>query len=95
MVEMTVAGLALDTSNQSTIVLLRDPSGRRQVPIWIDNEQAHNIVAGLRQTQTDKPLAHDLMLSLLNAGDLQLEKVIINKIELSTFQAILKVLPKE
>ena len=41
MVEMTVAGIALDAATRSPIVLLRDPSGRRQVPIWIDQAQAH------------------------------------------------------
>ena len=33
MVEMSVAGIALDAASRSPIVLLRDPSGRRQVPI--------------------------------------------------------------
>ena len=36
MVEMSVAGIALDAASRSPIVLLRDPSGRRQIPIWID-----------------------------------------------------------
>ena len=65
MVEMTVAGLALDASNRSPIVLLRDPSGHRQVPIWIDHAQAHNIVAGLQLIDDSQPLTHDLMVSLL------------------------------
>ena len=42
MVEMRVAGIALDAASRSPIVLLRDPSGRRQVPIWIDQAQAQN-----------------------------------------------------
>ena len=92
---MTVAGIALDSSNHSPIVLLQDPSGRRQVPIWIDHEQAHNIVAGFRQTNADRPLSHDLMISLLKAGNLRLDRVIIHEIEMNTFQAILKLSPKE
>ena len=90
MVEMTVAGLALDASNRSPIVLLRDLSGRRQVPIWIDNEQAHNIVAGLQPSQPNRPLTHDLMASLIKVGGLDLDRVIINAIEQRNFQAILK-----
>ena len=89
MVEMTVAGLALDASNRSPIVLLRDLSGRRQVPIWIDNEQAHNIVAGLQPSQPNRPLTHDLMASLIKVGGLDLDRVIINAIEQRNFQAIL------
>lgn len=54
MVEMRVAGIALDAASRSPIVLLRDPSGRRQVPIWIDQAQAQNIMAGLSdQTRPD------------------------------------------
>ena len=87
---MTVAGIAIDSSNHSPIVLLRDPSGRRQVPIWIDHEQAHNIVAGFKQSNRDKLLSHDLMISLLKAGHLRLDRVIIHQIEMSSFQAILK-----
>nr|WP_320676353.1 bifunctional nuclease family protein [Prochlorococcus sp. MIT 1300] len=93
MVEMSVAGLALDASNRTPIVLLRDPSGRRQVPIWIDHAQAHNILAGIKGTHLERPLSHDLMVDLLHAGNLHLEKVIIHAIEANTFQAILKISP--
>lgn len=90
MVEMRVAGIALDAASRSPIVLLRDPSGRRQVPIWIDQAQAHNILAGLEQEPPPRPLSHDLMVSLLEAGGLTLERVIIHAIEDNTFRAVLK-----
>ena len=90
MVEMRVAGIALDAASRSPIVLLRDPSGRRQVPIWIDQAQAQNILAGLADDKPPRPLSHDLMVALLEAGDLQLERVIIHAIEESTFRAVLK-----
>lgn len=87
---MSVAGIALDASSRSPIVLLRDPSRRRQVPIWIDQAQAHNIMAGLNGTPQPRPLSHDLMAALLEAGGLQLERVIIHAIEDSTFRAVLR-----
>ena len=90
MVEMSVAGIALDASSRTPIVLLRDPSGRRQVPIWIDQAQAHNIMAGLQGSQPPRPLSHDLMASLLDAGGLALKRVIVHAIEDSTFHAVLK-----
>ena len=90
MVEMRVAGIALDAASRSPIVLLRDPSGRRQVPIWIDQAQAHNILAGLDHEPPPRPLSHDLMVSLLEAGGLSLERVIIHTIEENTFRAVLK-----
>uniref|UniRef100_UPI0040485354 bifunctional nuclease family protein n=1 Tax=Cyanobium sp. TaxID=2164130 RepID=UPI0040485354 len=93
MVEMQVAGIALDAASRSPIVLLRDPSGRRQVPIWIDQAQAQNILAGLNADPPPRPLSHDLMVALLKAGGLQLDRVIIHAIEASTFQAVLKLSP--
>jgi uncharacterized protein len=90
MVEMRVAGIALDAASRSPIVLLRDPSGRRQVPIWIDQAQAQNILSGLNRERPPRPLSHDLMASLLEAGGLRLERVIIHTIEDNTFRAVLK-----
>jgi bifunctional DNase/RNase len=90
MVEMSVAGIALDAASRSPIVLLRDPSGRRQVPIWIDQAQAQNILAGVAEAPPPRPLSHDLMVSLLQAAELDLERVIIHAIEDNTFRAVLK-----
>ena len=90
MVEMRVAGIALDAASRSPIVLLRDPGSRRQVPIWIDQAQAQNILAGLGEEKPPRPLSHDLMVALLEAGELKLERVIIHAIEESTFRAVLK-----
>jgi hypothetical protein len=90
MVEMRVAGIALDAASRSPIVLLRDPGSRRQVPIWIDQAQAQNILAGLSPQQLPRPLSHDLMAAMLKAAGLQLERVIIHSIEDATFRAVLK-----
>lgn len=90
MVEMSVAGIALDAASRSPIVLLRDPAGRRQVPIWIDQAQAQNILAGVAEAPPPRPLSHDLMVSLLQAAELDLERVIIHAIEDNTFRAVLK-----
>lgn len=91
MVEMSVAGIALDAASRSPIVLLRDPSGRRQVPIWIDQAQAQNILAGISEKQPPRPLSHDLMVALLDVGGLHLERVVIHAIEDATFRAVLKI----
>jgi len=90
MVEMSVAGIALDAASRSPIVLLRDPSGRRQVPIWIDQAQAQNILAGINRERSPRPLSHDLMAQLMAAGGLSLDRVIIHAIEDNTFRAVLK-----
>ena len=77
---MSIAGLALDAASRSPIVLLRDPSGRRQVPIWIDHAQAHNILNGIQNPYPLRPLSHDLMVSILKAGNLEVQKIIIHSL---------------
>jgi bifunctional DNase/RNase len=92
MVEMHVAGIALDAASRSPIVLLRDPSGRRQVPIWIDQAQAQNILAGINRERPPRPLTHDLMAQVLNLGSLKLERVVVHAIKDNTFRAVLKLI---
>ncbi|MFY7696877.1 MAG: bifunctional nuclease family protein [Cyanobium sp.] len=92
MVEMQVAGIALDAASRSPIVLLRDPSGRRQVPIWIDQAQAQNILAGINREQPPRPLSHDLMAQILTLAGLRLERVVVHAIEDNTFRAVLKLI---
>ena len=87
---MGLAGIALDASSRMPIVLLRDLSGRRQVPIWIDQAQAHNIMSGVQENPPLRPLSHDLMAALLEAGGLRLKRVVIHSIEDSTFRAVLQ-----
>ncbi len=88
---MSVAGLAIDAISRKPIVLLRDLAGSRQVPIWIDHAQAHNIMVGFKQTSQSVPLSHDLMIEIMKVGKLSLDRVIIYAIEDSTFQAQLKI----
>ena len=90
MVEMNIVGLAIDPSNRSPIILLRDTCGKRQVPIWINHEQAHNIMMGIEKSSAPTSSSHDLMISLINAGNLKIEKIIIHSIQEGTFKAILK-----
>ena len=92
MVEMQVAGIALDAASRSPIVLLRDPSGRRQVPIWIDQAQAQNILAGINRERPPRPLSHDLMAQILTLAGLELERVVVHAIEDNTFRAVLKLI---
>ncbi len=87
---MTFAGLGIDSPSQRPIILLTDPSRRRQVPILIDPDQAHNIISGFQEPNKEKPLTHDLMVSLLKAGNLYLDRVIIHSISQNAFHAFLK-----
>ena len=91
MIEMRVAGIALDAVNRSPIVLLKDGTDRRALPIYINQDQAKAIIGALENQKPPRPLTHDLIANLLQVWEMTLERVIIHSIQEGTFYAILSV----
>lgn len=89
MIEMKVAAIALDAVSRSPIVLLKDATERRALPIYIGQDQARSIIAALEQQPTPRPLTHDLMLNMFHAWNIKLDRVVINALEDNTFYALL------
>lgn len=89
MIEMNVAGIALDAITRSPIVLLKDASERRALPIYIAQDQARSIMNVLENKVSPRPLTHDLLINLIEVWELTLEKVIIHALEDNTFYAVI------
>ncbi|MBU6229970.1 MAG: bifunctional nuclease family protein [Cyanobacteria bacterium REEB459] len=89
MIEMKVAGIALDAASHSPLILLRDTTDRRQLPIYISREQASSIITVLENQPPPRPLTHDLFVNLLEAWDMTLERVVIHSLRDNTFYALL------
>ena len=89
MIEMKVAGIALDAITRSPIVLLKDGSDRRALPIYIGQEQARAIMGAMENQKPPRPLTHDLMVNMLEAWNMTLDKVIIHTLQKDTFYAAL------
>ena len=88
---MKLAGIALDAATRSPIVLLRDSTDRRQLPIFIGQDQARAIINALENQVPPRPLTHDLMVNVLEEWDMELERVVIHSLHDNTFYAILTV----
>jgi bifunctional DNase/RNase len=91
MIEMKVAGIAIDGVSRNPVVLLRDASERRAIPIWIGETEARAIVAALDAKPTARPMTHDLLVNLLDTWGLTVERVVIHSLKNSTFYAVLTV----
>lgn len=89
MIEMKVAGIALDAGTRSPIVLLKDMGDRRALPIFIGQDQARAIINALERQTPVRPLTHDLMVNFFESWDMSLERVIIHSLQDNTFYAIL------
>ena len=89
MLEVKVAGIALDAITRSPIVLLKDASDRRALPIYIGQEQARAIMGALENQKAPRPLTHDLIVNMLDAWNIVLERIIIHSLQKDTFYAAL------
>ncbi|MBC6472748.1 MAG: bifunctional nuclease family protein [Hormoscilla sp. GM102CHS1] len=91
MIEMKVAGIALDAGTRSPIVLLKDTTDRRALPIYIGQDQARAIINALERQSHPRPLTHDLMVNIMSAWDMALDRVIVHSLQDNTFYAVLTV----
>ncbi|MDX2254439.1 MAG: bifunctional nuclease family protein [Pseudanabaenaceae cyanobacterium bins.39] len=88
MIEMKVAGIAIDAVSRNPIVLLRDTLERRALPIWIGDYEAKAIVAALDGRPLERPMTHDLMLNFLDAWAITVERVVVHGLKNNTFYAV-------
>ncbi|MBA3922296.1 MAG: bifunctional nuclease family protein [Nostocaceae cyanobacterium] len=89
MIEMKIAGIALDAMTRSPIVLLKDALDRRALPIYIGQDQAKAIIGALENQTPPRPLTHDLIVNMLEAWNMTLERVVIHSLQKDTFYAVL------
>jgi hypothetical protein len=89
MIEMKVAGIALDAATRTPIVLLRDHEDRRALPIYIGQDQARSIISALENNKPPRPLTHDLMVNILEECDWTIERIIVHALQDNTFYAVL------
>jgi hypothetical protein len=87
MVEMEVAGIALDAVNKVPIVILRDLGERRALPIWVGKAEANAILQALEDKEPVRPMTHDLMLNSWDEWGLSVERIVICALQDDTFYA--------
>ncbi len=86
MVEMKVEGVGVDTANRP-VVVLREASGERQLPIWIGPTEAHAIAAELTGSKPPRPMTHDLLCSLLKEAGCAVQGLQICDVRESVYYA--------
>ncbi len=89
MIEMHVAGIALDAATRLPIVLLKDATERRALPIWIGQHEARAILTAIESQNSPRPMTHDLMANCMDQWEIELERVVIHSLQDNTFYAVL------
>ncbi len=65
MVEVFVSRLGFDSASESYVVVLQEKGGTRLLPIWIGKPEADSIIRHIQHVKPPRPLAHDLVQSLI------------------------------
>ena len=90
MILVRVAGVALDPTGQHVILLkpIGELAGEgRLLPIWIGAQEATSILVAVEGADVPRPLAHDLMRSLLDSVGAAVTGVAVTRIDEGTFFA--------
>ena len=82
-------GVRVEMPSNSPIVLLREVSGERYLPIWIGAVEATAIAFAQQGVVPPRPLTHDLLKDVLEATGTTLEEVRIVSVEDGVFFATL------
>ena len=90
MVQVRVAGVALDATGQHVVLLkpMDDlPGAGKILPIWIGQMEATSILIAIEDAPVPRPLAHDLMRGLLEASAAEVTRVEVTRLDEGTFFA--------
>ncbi len=87
--EVDVVGVRVEMPSNQPIVLLREVTGDRYLPIWIGAVEATAIAFAQQGVVPPRPLTHDLMKDLIGATGNELSEVRITEMRDGVFYAVL------
>jgi hypothetical protein len=91
LIEMAIKGLMVDPLTNLPIIILRDESNERVLPIWVGPVEANAIALQVENVNTPRPMTHDLLRHVVAELGGTLTRVIIHDLKDSTFYAYLEI----
>ncbi len=85
--QMKVSGIALDPFTNTPIVILKDETNERTLPIWIGFMEASSIAMELEKTPRTRPITHDLVKNLIDKLGFLVSKIEVTDLLNDTFYA--------
>ena len=90
-VEMKLSRIIISEINEQQVIYLREVDGERQFPILIGIFEATSIDRRVKSDKPQRPLTHDLLVSVVDAMGGELDSVVINDLREHTYFAKLRV----
>ncbi len=87
MIEAIVDSIRINVLDRSRILLLRELSGDRHLPIWIGEFEAHAIVLEMQGTTPQRPMPYDLMMNMVQDLDARVIRVVVNDLSHDIYYA--------
>jgi len=87
MIEMELSKIVIDEKRHDQLIALKEKGGSRMLPIVIGLNEASAIKLKISGINPPRPLTHDLIFSILKELGATVQKVIIDKLEETTFHA--------
>lgn len=87
MIEVKVAGIVIDSFSNSPVVLLRDVTNDKVLPIYIGAAEAASIAYALENVQAIRPLTIDLMKLIVESTGSKVKRVNVTALRHDTFYA--------
>ncbi|WP_262852525.1 bifunctional nuclease family protein [Mumia quercus] len=87
--ELDVVGVRVEMPTNNPLVLLREVSGPRYLPIWIGAVEATAIAFAQQGVVPPRPLTHDLLKDVIEAMGDELVEVRITEVKDHVFYAVL------
>ncbi len=91
-IQMTVNTVLFDSRNSSYIVVLKDETGAKILPIWIGAAEGNSIALAMSNVKSARPLTHDLITSIFDRLEIEIARVVISDLIDNTFYASLYLL---
>jgi bifunctional DNase/RNase len=91
-IQMSVNTVLFDSKNSSYIVVLKDETGTKLLPIWIGAAEGNSIALAMSNMKAGRPLTHDLITSIFDRLEIEIARVVVSDLIDNTFYASLYLL---
>jgi bifunctional DNase/RNase len=87
LIEMVVESVRVHMLSSQHVVILKETERDRYLPIWIGQEVANAIAMRLQGLSAERPLTHDLLVSVVGAVNSTVSRVVVTHVTDGTFHA--------
>jgi hypothetical protein len=87
MIEMVIDSIRMSLMNYQRVVILKEKSSERYLPIWIGQAEADAIAMKLQGVDPPRPLTHDLLRNMVKDLGAKVNYIVVNDLRDDTFYA--------